>query len=114
MHLLKKCSLSRFIGGTKPPTACVGCFATIPVRPLCDFNTYSNSSLKWDGKQLTIDLDFPQGGKKMTWHEVWSGITATSFTQTGDMGELGGPLKRAITIHGTNLASEAASQRKDQ
>ena len=55
----------------------------------CDFSTYSNSSLKWDGKQLTIDLDFPQGGKKMTWHEVWSGITATSFTQTGDMGEVG-------------------------
>ena len=67
----------------------------------CDFNTYSNSSLKWDGKQLTIDLDFPQGGKKMTWHEVWSGITTTSFTQTGDMGEVGGPMKRAITIHGT-------------
>lgn len=80
----------------------------------CDFNTYSNSSLNWDGKQLTIDLQFPQNGKKMTWHEVWSGITTTSFTQTGDMGEMGGPLKRAITIHGTKLASEAASQRKVQ
>ncbi len=66
----------------------------------CDFNTYSNSSLNWDGKQLTIDLEFPQSGKKMTWHEVWSGITDTSFTQTGDMGEVGGPLKRAVTIHG--------------
>ena len=70
----------------------------------CDFNTYSNSSLKWDGKQLTIDMGFPQDGKKMTWHEVWSGITATSFTQTGDMGEVGGPLKRAVTIHGTKVA----------
>jgi hypothetical protein len=67
----------------------------------CDFNTYSNSSLNWDGKQLTIDMEFPQNGKKMTWHEVWSGITTTAFTQTGDMGEAGGPLKRAITIHGT-------------
>jgi hypothetical protein len=67
----------------------------------CDFNTYSNSSLKWDGKELTINLDFPQNGKNMTWHEVWSGITATSFTQTGDMGEVGGPLKRAVKIHGT-------------
>jgi len=67
----------------------------------CDFNTYSNSSLNWDGKQLTIEMEFPQNGKKMTWHEVWSGITARSFTQTGDMGEVGGPLKRAVTIHGT-------------
>lgn len=73
----------------------------------CDFSTYSNSSLMWDGKQLTIDLDFPQGGKKMTWHEVWSGITATSFTQTGDIGEVGGPLKRALTVHGTKTAPNA-------
>jgi hypothetical protein len=74
----------------------------------CDFNTYSNSSLNWDGKRLTIDLQFSQGEKKMIWHEVWSGITATSFTQTGEMGEMGGPLKRAVTIHGTKLAPEAA------
>ena len=73
----------------------------------CDFNTYSNSSLNWDGKQLTIDLNFPQGGKKMTWHEVWSGISGTSFTQTGEMGEVGGPLKRAITVHGIKSASNA-------
>ena len=66
----------------------------------CDFNTYSNSSLNWDGKQLTINLEFPQNGKKMMWHEVWSGITATSFLQTGEMGEAGA-LKRALTIHGT-------------
>jgi hypothetical protein len=67
----------------------------------CDFNTYSNSSLNWDGKQLTIDMGFPQGDKKMTWHEVWSGITATSFTQIGEMGEVGSPLKRTVTISGT-------------
>jgi hypothetical protein len=67
----------------------------------CDLNTYSNSSLKWDGKQLTIDMGFLQGAKEMTWHEVWSGITATSFTQTGEIGELGGPLRAAVTIHGT-------------
>ncbi len=67
----------------------------------CDFNTYSNSSLNWDGKQLTINMEFPRNGKKMIWHEVWSSISATSFTQTGEMGEVGAPLKRAITIHGT-------------
>jgi hypothetical protein len=71
----------------------------------CDFNTYSNSSLNWDGKKLTIDLGFPQNGKRMTWHEIWSGITPTSFTQTGDMGEVGGPLKRAVTIHGTKTVN---------
>ena len=80
----------------------------------CDFNTYSNSSLKWDGKQMTIDLAFPQNGKNMTWHEVWSGITATSFKQIGEMGAVDGPLKRAVTIHGTKLAPQAASNRKVQ
>ncbi len=76
----------------------------------CDFNTYSNSSLKWDGKQLIIDMEFPQDGKKMMWHEVWSDITPTSFTQTGDMGEVGGPLKKALTIHGTKVAGSAKNE----
>ena len=67
----------------------------------CNVDTYSNSTLKWDGKQLTIDMQFPQKDKKMLWHEVWSDITPTSFTQTGDIGEVGGPMKRAVTIHGT-------------
>jgi len=67
----------------------------------CDFNTYSNSSLKWDGEQLMIDMEFPRGEEKMIWHEVWSGISTNAFTQTGDMGEVGGSLKRAVTIHGT-------------
>jgi len=72
----------------------------------CNVDTYSNSTLKWDGNQLTIDMQFPDHGKKMLWHEVWSDITATSFTQTGDVGEVGGPLKRAVTIRGTKLAAE--------
>jgi hypothetical protein len=70
----------------------------------CDLNSYSNSSLKWDGKQLIIDMEFPQNGKKMLWHGVWSEISSTSFTETGDVGEVGGPLKRAVTIHGTKVA----------
>jgi hypothetical protein len=72
----------------------------------CDFNTYSNSSLNWDGKQLTIDMGFPQNGNKMTWHEVWSGITATSFTQVGEMGEVGGSLKKAVAIHANRVGTE--------
>ena len=71
----------------------------------CNVDSYSNSTLKWDGKQLTIDMQFPEHGKKMLWHEVWSDITSTSFTQTGDVGEVGGPLKRAVTIHGTKVAN---------
>jgi hypothetical protein len=67
----------------------------------CNVDSYFNSTLKWDGKQLVIEMQFPQGEKKMVWHEVWSDLTATSFTQTGDMGEVGAPLKRAVTIHGT-------------
>jgi hypothetical protein len=67
----------------------------------CNIDSYFNSTLNWDGKQLVIEMRFPQGAKKMVWHEVWSDITPTSFTQTGDMGEVGGPLKRAVTIHGT-------------
>lgn len=70
----------------------------------CNVDTYFHSSLKWDGKQLVIDLEFPQNDKKMMWHEVWSDITAASFTQTGDMGEVGGPLKRVVTIHGAKMA----------
>lgn len=73
----------------------------------CDFSTNSNSTLDWDGNELTIEMQFPQDGKKMLWHEVWSGITATSFTQTADMGEVGGPLKRAVTIHGIKNANNS-------
>lgn len=70
----------------------------------CNMDSYNNSTLKWDGKQLVVDLTFPQNGKKMMWHEVFSDFTATSFTQTGDMGEVGGTLKRAVTIHATKIA----------
>jgi hypothetical protein len=73
----------------------------------CDLNSYSNSSLKWDGKQLIIDMEFPENGKKMLWHEVWFDTSLISFTQTGDMGEVGGPLKRVVTIRGTKVAGSA-------
>ena len=75
----------------------------------CNLDTYSNSTLNWDGKQLTIDLQFSEHGKKMQWHEVWSDITTTSFTQAGDEGEVGGQLKRAVTIHGAKGAAHQPS-----
>jgi hypothetical protein len=71
----------------------------------CSIDTYFNSSLVWDGKTLRIDLSFPQDGKKMLWHEVFSDFTSNSFTQTGDMGEVGGPLKRVLMIHATRIDS---------
>lgn len=71
----------------------------------CDFDSYSNSSLKWDGEEFTIDREFSQNGKKMTWHEVWSGFSSNSFTETGDVGAAGSPLKRVMTIHGTKIAN---------
>lgn len=69
----------------------------------CDVDSYANSSLTWDGKQLVIDLDFLQNGKKMRWHEVFGHFTVTSFMQTGDMGEVGSELKRVVTIHATRV-----------
>jgi len=77
------------------------CNNSVPAA--CDLNSYSNSSLKWDGKQLIIDMEFPQNGKKMMWHEVWSDISSTSFTQTGDMGDVGGSLRRVVTVRGTKV-----------
>jgi len=35
---------------------------------------------------------------------VFSDFTPNSFTQTGDMGEAGGPLKRVLIIHATRIA----------
>jgi ketosteroid isomerase-like protein len=52
---------------------------------------------------LVIHTEFPRDGKNFVWHEVFSDITATSFTQTADIGEKGGPLKRWVTIHATRV-----------
>ena len=64
----------------------------------CSVDTFYRSKLNWDGKRLTVDLVFPQGTKMMLWHEEFGDFTGISFTQTGDMGEVGGPLKRVVTI----------------
>jgi hypothetical protein len=65
----------------------------------CNVESYYRSKLNWDGHRLTVDLVFPQGPKMMLWHEEFADFTADSFTQTGDMGEVGGTLKRVLTIH---------------
>ena len=60
--------------------------------------------MSWNGKQFTIDEIETHDGTKTLWHEVWSDITPTSFTQTGDVSEPGGVAKRFLTIHGTRVA----------
>jgi hypothetical protein len=84
----------------------------------CDLKGALNDiTMKWDGKEFTIDeLETSPDGKKMMWHEVWSDITPTSFTQTGDMGEPGGPFNRFLTIHGTRLAAskESSAEKPEQ
>ncbi len=64
----------------------------------CSVDSFYRSKLNWDGKRLTVDLVFPRGAKMMLWHEEFGDFTGTSFTQTGDIGEVGGPLKRVVTI----------------
>jgi len=47
----------------------------------------------------------------MIFHEVIRDITPTSYTQTGDVGESGAPLKRWFTIHATRVRNATASTR---
>ena len=70
----------------------------------CDVTSYANSTLSWDGKAFVLEFRFVEGSRQMRWHGVWSSITATSFTETGDVGEASGTLKRVLTIHATRVA----------
>lgn len=67
----------------------------------CNVDSYYRSKLDWDGKRLSVDLVFPQGAKLMLWHEVFRDFTGKTYLQTGDIGEVGGPLKRVVTIRAT-------------
>jgi hypothetical protein len=70
----------------------------------CDVNSHANATLSWDGKAFVLDFPFAEGTKQMRWHGVWSNITANSFTETGDVGEVSGALKRILTTHATRVA----------
>ena len=71
----------------------------------CDVKGAQNDiTMNWDGKQFVIDeMETSKSGKKSVWHEVWSDITPTSFVQTGEYGDPGGPRKSLFTIHATRL-----------
>jgi hypothetical protein len=63
---------------------------------------------KWDGKRLVIHIE-GEGEDKLTWQEIISDVTANSFTQTVDIGESGGPMKRWLTMHSTKIADATKS-----
>jgi|SRR5579859_733871 len=73
-------------------------------------NANSRGMLAWDGKQQIVENEFPRNGKTFVWREVFSDITPTSFVQTADIGEKGGPMKRWLTIHATKVADEGQNE----
>jgi hypothetical protein len=66
---------------------------------------------QWGGKQLVMDTESEIAGKKFFWHEVISDITPTSFTQTADIGESSGALKRWFTTHATKITEATLPSR---
>ncbi len=70
----------------------------------CDLKGALNDiTMSWDGKQLAIKEWETHDNKKTLWHEVWSDITPTSFTQTGDVEEPGGATTRFFTMHARRM-----------
>jgi len=68
--------------------------------------------LTWDGKQFVVDIESERNGKRTVWHEVFFEITPTSFMQTGEVGEAGGPLKRVVTIQATKVGDGSGGASK--
>jgi hypothetical protein len=79
------------------------CNSNLPYT--CDLKGALNDiTMTWDGKQFAIQEQETHNGKKSVWHEVWSDITARSFTQTGESEEPDGTRKRLFTIHATKVS----------
>lgn len=71
----------------------------------CDLKGALNDiTVTWDGKQFAIEEQETHNGKKSVWHEVWSDMTATSFTQTGESEAPDGRRTRFFTIHATRVS----------
>ena len=68
--------------------------------------------MTWNGKQQVIENEFSRDGKTFVWREVLTDVTPTSFVQTADIGEKGGPLKRWLTIHATKLPTLGPEMQK--
>lgn len=77
----------------------------------CDLKGALNDiTMSWDGKQFVINEQETHGSKKWLWHEVWAGITPTSFVQTGDVQQADGHSERFFTIHATKITRPSGSQ----
>lgn len=59
----------------------------------------SGISIKWNGKELTVDFLSKKDPSKLSWHEVFSDITPRGFTQVGYSGDAEGRLTKTLTIH---------------
>ena len=68
----------------------------------CDLKgALTDITITWDEKTLTLDEIETHNGKKTVWHEAWSKITPTSFTQTGSVTQPDGSTANFMTIQGT-------------
>jgi len=57
----------------------------------------ATTTARWSGrKAIRHRPEISARREDMLWHEVISDFTLTSFTKTGDMGEVGGPLSRVV------------------
>ena len=56
---------------------------------------------KWEGATLVLQEDYEANGRRFTFREEFSDITADHFTQTLYGGSVGAPLKVDQTIHAT-------------
>ena len=68
----------------------------------CDLKgALTDITITWDEKTLRMDELETHNGKKTIWHEAWSNITPTSFTQTGDVTQPDGSTTHFMTIQGS-------------
>jgi len=68
----------------------------------CDLKgALTDITITWDEMSFAIEEIETHNGKKTIWREVWSNITPTSFTQTGDVTQPDGSTTRFMTIQGT-------------
>lgn len=65
----------------------------------CDVAAIPRVSIKWNGKELTVDFLSAKDPSKLSWHEVFSDITPQGFTQVGYSGDAEGRLTKTLTIH---------------
>jgi hypothetical protein len=65
----------------------------------CDLKDAKDGiSVRWNGRELTVEEPESFGGKQMISRIVWSNISSSSFLEEGYIGPPGGPFKKGMTI----------------